>query len=215
MHSEFTAQHSEDKWLADNWHGLGLPEAGFFVEFGAGDGKEFSNTFWLEHTKGWTGLLCEPDPRQDKKKLKRIRPNSIVEKCCIGPYDVVSFGLCHDPLLSGEFRTNNLGNNTEPNQKRLSVINRVSVNQVPLTSLLSKHAVRKVDVLSVDTEGSELYALGSLDWMRWSPKVCIVELSTWGLKDSEKYGEANKEFMLARGYKLAHETQCNGIFVRG
>ena len=36
---------------------------GIFVEAGANDGENISNTLTLERNFGWTGLLVEPDPR--------------------------------------------------------------------------------------------------------------------------------------------------------
>ena len=100
MSANFRSQYHEDKWIAGHWRRVGLPERGFFVEFGAGNGVHFSNTYWLEKDLKWTGLLCEPDPRNIVD-----RPGIPVERCCVGPAGVVSFGLHHtDGYLSGTLR---------------------------------------------------------------------------------------------------------------
>src|SRR5690606_11138553 len=91
---QFTAQDHEDKWLCDRWAELRLPEFGYFVEFGAGDGKTLSNTWWLEHHRGWHGLLCEPEPRNLAKISRRSRPRSVVEPVCVGPAGTVLLGVC-------------------------------------------------------------------------------------------------------------------------
>ena len=39
---------------------LNKVQKNYFIEFGAGDGKKFSNTYILEKNFGWTGLLVEP-----------------------------------------------------------------------------------------------------------------------------------------------------------
>jgi len=35
---------------------------GFFIEAGAYDGVDYSNTLYFEKTLGWTGILVEPNP---------------------------------------------------------------------------------------------------------------------------------------------------------
>ena len=51
---------------------------GFFIEIGASDGIELSNTYLLETQYGWKGICCEPIPNKFEKLVKN-RPNAL---CC-------------------------------------------------------------------------------------------------------------------------------------
>jgi hypothetical protein len=53
------AQNYQDVWAM--WESDGKTQ-GYFVEFGATDGKTSSNTFMLEKRYGWTGILAEQNP---------------------------------------------------------------------------------------------------------------------------------------------------------
>lgn len=203
MDVEFTAQCGEDRWLAANWSWLGLPADGFFVDFGAGDGKTFSNSWWLEKTKGWRGLLCEPDLRHEIRE----RPRSIIERCAVGPAGLLSLALTVDPYLNSSLRREG-----PAKHERLAVCDRVDVRCVPLSELLERHRVERVDVISVDTEGTEVEAWRTLDLARWRPRLAIVEYSTWDLNDDL---EGLHAVMRGDGYRLVHTTTYNGIFWDG
>ena len=41
---------------------FGRSKRGFFIEAGAYNGVELSNTLYFEKNLGWTGLLVEPNP---------------------------------------------------------------------------------------------------------------------------------------------------------
>lgn len=199
MTVEFISQHLEDEWLARHWPELGLPDVGFFVEFGAADGVKFSNTYWLEKQKGWHGLLCEPDPRHSIYDR-----NCIIERVAIGPPGEITLGQTRDPFLSGSLRID------QEYESEIRAIATISVPSVPLSRLLEKHRIPKVDLISIDTEGTELEAWRTLDLNRWRPKVAIIELITWGLPDISQQIIAT---IHADGYDLAERTHHNGIFV--
>ena len=59
---------------------------GIFIEIGAYDGIEQSNTFMLEERNKWTGILIEPSPNL-KEKLKNNRKQSIIEMCAITDFN--------------------------------------------------------------------------------------------------------------------------------
>jgi hypothetical protein len=50
---------------------------GIFIEAGANDGINQSNTYFLERKHGWTGILVEPIPRL-YERCQRARPQSKV-----------------------------------------------------------------------------------------------------------------------------------------
>lgn len=186
----FKSQFQEDAWLDANWVKLGLPDVGFFVEFGAGDGVHFSNTYWLEMDRGWTGLLIEPDPRNVVN-----RPGIPVERACVGPAGAAEFCLHPtDGYLSGKLRTEG---------------ERIEIPSLPLSDILRKHNVETVDLISIDTEGTEVEAWRTLDLNRWRPRIAIVELYTWQLPDTSR--ETIKA-MKADGYTMIKRTEGNGIF---
>ncbi len=188
--TKFKSQGGEDKWIAENWDSLNLPDKGFFVELGAGDGEEFSNTYWLEKEKGWHGLLIEADPRL----IIRERPNSIIEGCFVGPPGIVSFGLWPH-LSSGALR--------------VIAKQHLKLRSIPLSDLLKKHSIPEVDLISIDTEGTEMDVWKTLDLSKWKPKVAIIELVTASLPD---IADEVIAFMKDQGYNLIHTTEWNGIF---
>jgi FkbM family methyltransferase len=199
---QFASQHGEDSWLCDHWGLLRLPDYGFFVEFGAGDGKYISNTWWLEKYRGWHGLLCEPDPRSADKITER--EHSIIERVAVGTQGTTRLGCTEDPYLSGMLRT------ADAPRAVVRAQSFIDVPSVPLSNLLEKYGVEGIDLISIDTEGTELESWRTLNLKRWRPRVAIIELITWGLPD------ASEEIITAMnedGYTLVKRTFHNGIFL--
>ncbi|HVU25132.1 MAG TPA: FkbM family methyltransferase, partial [Opitutus sp.] len=57
-------------------------DGGFFVEAGANDGLEQSNTYYLERFRGWRGLLVEGMPEL-AARCRKNRPRAIVEEAAL------------------------------------------------------------------------------------------------------------------------------------
>lgn len=196
-YAPYVAQHGEDRFMDEHWAELGLPERGTFVEVGAADGIRHSNTYWLAKARGWKGLLIEPDPRS-ARYLAAHRPESLVEAVAVGSTQgEVSFGLMNEPTLSGIRRQD---------------CPRATVPLFTLARLLEENHIGQVDVLSIDTEGTELEVWASLDLSRWTPRLVIIEWHTVGLPD---HRQEIIDRLTADGYRLRAELGGNLLFVPG
>lgn len=125
---------------------------GFFVEFGAADSMNGSNTFILEKKYKWDGILAEPNPdfHEDLMRTRNvpISFNAISDVSGVN----VSFIKTHDPVLS---TVKGYGNDDEHAESRKGGIE-IEVETVTLYDLLSDlKAPNLIDYISVDTEGSE------------------------------------------------------------
>ena len=91
-----------------------------FLEFGATDGFELSNSYILENDYNWKGVLCEPSP-QWHERLKKNRINSkIITECIwketgkkldfyiwLEPNEGIIFKVKYNRLGSWEYRLRN------------------------------------------------------------------------------------------------------------
>jgi FkbM family methyltransferase len=151
---------------------------GFFVEFGACDGLELTNTFLLEDKYQWTGILAEPC-KYWHNDLYKNRKNCIIDTRAVWEKDNSFVTFTEVELI----RT--LSNITEANGKdgffdeRNKPNIRYNVPTVTLNTLLEEHnAPKNIDFLSIDTEGSEVQILQSFDFSKYEFNCVIVEC--WG-----------------------------------
>lgn len=165
---------------------------GFFVEFGATDGVELSNTFMLEKSFLWSGILCEP-AHIWHKRLSRNR-RAVIEKNCVFSQTGLELAFTESNVhatLSG------ISENLESSfSKRKSY----SVKTISLEDLLRKYnAPRYIDYLSIDTEGSEFEIINAFNFSNYSFGLVTIEHNFRTDRDSIR------ELMLTNGYYLVHE----------
>ena len=88
---------------------------------------------------------------------------------------------------------------------------RVRVKTITLNSLIKRYNIANIDILSVDTERTEIDVLKSLNFSKIKPKVIIVEHLS---RESRDQSLKIKKFFDGVGdYKLKHRTIANLIFV--
>jgi FkbM family methyltransferase len=151
---------------------VGPHKSGFFVEFGATNGKSLSNTFLLEKHFGWTGILCEP-ARRWLPELQKNRTAKIDVRCVYSSSELKVNFLETD---MGELSTiEGFGEDDEHSGTR-EVNHSYEVVTVSLLDLLNDHGAPKhIDFLSIDTEGSEFEILDAFDFSQYSFGAIAVE----------------------------------------
>lgn len=151
---------------------VGEKREGFFVEFGATDGITLSNTFLLEKSYGWNGILAEP-ARGWHEQLRHNRGCHIDTRCV---WSKSEEELHFNEAAERELSTIEGFSDTTGRSKAERHYERYVVQSISLNDLLESHdAPRHIDYLSIDTEGSELSILSGFDFSCHDIHVITVE----------------------------------------
>jgi len=143
---------------------------GYFVEFGATDGIGLSNTYMLEKNFSWSGILAEPGKNWHNKLISNR--SCKVDLRCISDISgkQISFYESYSPELS----TISGLEKSDSNLRKLK--ESYSVETVSLNDLLLHHKAPKViDLLSIDTEGSELSILENFNFENYKFAIIVCE----------------------------------------
>lgn len=157
---------------------LELKRGGFFVEFGATNGVDISNTWLMEKQFGWSGILAEPSKHWHSDLLKN-RNCSIETKCVwtttgetVIFNEVNTVGANYGPELSTIDQFSGGDNHARTRQHG----QKYEVETISLIDLLKKYnAPTQIDYLSIDTEGSEFDILSHFDFDLYDIKIITCE----------------------------------------
>lgn len=189
-----TSQNRQDIFVLAE---LDLKRNGFFVEFGAANGIDVSNTYLLESAFGWTGILSEPAKSMYSTLCKNR--TSIVDPRCVWTRTGDKLQFCEAKVveMSGikayMHDTDSYWMTGDPGST-------YDVETVSLNDLLAQHnAPPVIDFLSIDTEGSEFDILNSFDFGVHDIRVIVCEHNYKPARDSI-YG-----LLTSKGYKRKFE----------
>jgi FkbM family methyltransferase len=184
---------------------------GFFVDIGANDPIHLNNTY-LFYKQGWQGLCIEPNEFRCKI-FRAVRPRDRVICCGAGSQnaemDFFIFDLDNISTFSSfeaeEFQK--LGH---------KIVETKKIPVYTLANIMDKYANgRAIDLLSVDTEGLDLEILHSNDWVKYRPKVVIVETAEYRKDSATRTHSAFNNFFTSLGYVKIADTYINGIYMEG
>lgn len=145
---------------------------GYFVEFGATNGVTLSNSYLLEKSFGWNGILAEPG-RCWHAELRGNRNCKIETNCVWGKSGE---RLEFNEVASQELSTIKAFSGSDGRSLQRQNGNVYLVETISLNELLEKYsAPHEIDYLSIDTEGSELTILSSFDFSKYNIRIITVE----------------------------------------
>lgn len=170
---------------------LGYKTNGYFVDFGATDGYDISNTCILEKDYGWTGILAEP-AKQWHEKLAQNRNCHIDHSVVWRANEPVMFNERNrgDASVAVEYL------NTIDEPWGNDIKEQYEVPGITLTSLLDRYnAPKDIDYISMDTEGNEIEVLETFDFDKYKVKFFSIE---------HNYKESNRnriyQLLTSKGY---------------
>jgi FkbM family methyltransferase len=136
---------------------------GYFVEFGAADAENISNTYLLEKEYGWTGILAEPNPAFHESLKSR---NCNVDHRCVynKTGELISFASVNEMQELSTITDYIESDRWADTRKRSTTFD---VETVSLDDLLDHHsAPQTIEYMSIDTEGSEFDILSAYSFSR-------------------------------------------------
>ncbi len=207
---EYYSQHGQDHYIDDL---LRHKQDGFFVDIGALDGIAISNTYFFEKYRGWTGICIEP--KQDSfEKLVQNRTCKCIRGCLSnrpGPeidfLDIVGYCEClsgipdtydprHQARIDAEVEC--YGNEGKP-----STLHYIKVPNCRFNDVVEQ---TEIDFVSLDTEGSELEILQSIDFQKYNIRCFTIE---------NNYSTADiPTFMSSKGYRMVARLGCDEVYAK-
>ena len=178
---------------------------GFFIEIGASDGINLSNTYLLETKYNWKGICVEPIP--DKFKLLcKNRPNSLCSNKAVfnkSNLHVVFDISHHDTLLSGISAYIDCHAKTVNANKTQIIVQTISFDDL----LEEFNAPQFIDYLSLDTEGSELEILKSVNLKKYTFGIIDVEHNY-----IQPIRTQIRELLTSNGYEYIKENEFDDSY---
>lgn len=158
-----------------------------FFEFGATDGISLSNTYMLENSFKWKGLLAEPSP-QWHDQLINNRPNTKILTKCIwkSSGEKLNFFVSDVGELSSlnDFIHSDLSSMPGNTQARVQRGQVVEVETLSINDVIEGYFNSDApSYISIDTEGSEFEILKSFDFEKYRPVVFTIEHNFTNLQD--------------------------------
>jgi hypothetical protein len=158
-------------------------DSGYFVELGANDGVNQSNTLFFERFRGWSGVLIEPfKPNFEELIHNRSSANFFKNAACVGPtYTYPTVELAFSNLM-----TSTLGINSDIQDPVGHAIQgtefwggKAFIFKAPASTLnsilIEANAPSLIDLLSLDVEGVELEVLKGIDHSKFRFRYICVE----------------------------------------
>ena len=179
---------------------------GFFVDIGAHDGISLSNTKFLEDI-GWGGVCIEPHPNVYKKLIQNRKCECF--NCALWKEDTIVDFLSlsgYTEMLSGIYNSYDKRHYSRIQGELSSYGGQSEIIKIDAKKFESIVTEKNIDFLSIDTEGSELEILDTIDFNKFNIKVICIENNFF-----EKKFET---FMNSKGYDFYDNVYIDYLYVK-
>jgi len=190
----YYSQYKQDKFVDKFFN---KKNGGFFIDIGAHDGVTFSNTYFLEKERQWDGICIEPIP-DVFDKLKQNRQSININSCITQKSGAITFRRVYgyNEMLSGILDLMDREHVEQIENDCIQtgdIYKDILIEGRNINEILNEFKVKRIDFLSIDTEGAEYEIIKTIDFN----KVKISFLSIENNKDSIQI----REMLKGKGYK--------------
>jgi FkbM family methyltransferase len=176
--NKFYSQYQQDKYLEENY--FSKISSGFFIEIGADDGVDKSNTFFFEN-KGWTGICIEPSPvrfqlLKNNRRCECLNCAISSQKGSVVFLDIIGYGKGLSGIMNhyNPRHLERIHKETENNPQTISK-KQIEVQVKRMDDILNERKICKVNYCSIDVEGSEYDILSTINFQEVLFDVFSIE----------------------------------------
>ncbi|MCK0070285.1 FkbM family methyltransferase [Kordiimonas laminariae] len=167
-----------------------ISRGGFFVEVGCNHPQQNSNSYFLEHQYGFSGISI--DAIDYSTEYEQLRPRTKFHRILI---DIIPGKRDFYQVIDEEGWENQVSSVYQDTLFRGKGFKakKIEIDAVPLKDLIGDR--KHIDVLLIDVEGYEFNVLDSLEWSKVKPSVVVVE------NNGDFYPRSKmEEYMKGKGY---------------
>jgi len=201
---EYYSQYNQDFYIDELLKGK---NNGVFIDIGAWDGVRYSNSYFFETKRNWTGVCVEPLSYEYKKLIKNRKCECF--NIAISTKDgIEDFIMINHPegggMLSGLANKYNKAHMKRVNNFK-DKIKRIKVKCKTFNNLFYDVGLFNIDYCSIDVEGPDFEILKSIDFNKFDIKTFSIE---------NNYKDNIKDFMHSKNYTLIKKLGCDEIYLK-
>lgn len=203
---KYFSQYKQDQYLNENV--FKNKTTGFFLDIGASHPKELNNTYFFENL-GWDGVLVEPR-LCEYNNLKKERKSPAENVGIYNESGTFKFLECEGYIsaLSGILKEQHPQHLNRIFHEFLmygSSMKIIDIKTITFDDLMTKYNKTYVDYMSLDTEGSELSILTTINFSKYKIKAISVE--------NNYNNNSLDNFLVSMGYKKLTSLGCDDIYI--
>ena len=176
---------------------------GVYVDIGCWHPIKASNTYYF-HLRKWKGICIDPNPEL-KELYKKLRPSD----------DFVNVGIGNSTSSMFYYMLEESSMNTfsyefiQKHNLESKIITKVEVPMITLKEILNLRLKKgdRLDFFDVDAEGYDLEILKTNDWVKYRPKIIVVESDDFLQKDITS---DIVQYLQKQNYRLLWKSIING-----